>query len=165
MKDSIMKNKSVLAVDSQMDLLQTLEEEILSACPECRLDMATTFEDGRQLMLLLTYDLVISDIMNAPGCDLIDLAASRNFPVLVLSDNGSSDEALNQSNGMKIRAVLPKENLNEIVPTVEEVLKYECMPGWKRALEKLDSIANFFLKILLPKSLTSTPPPERQIFY
>ena len=151
MKDSIMKNKSVLAVDSQMDLLQTLEEEILSACPECRLDMATTFEDGCQLMLLLTYDLVISDIMNAPGCDLIDLAASRNFPVLVLSDNGSSDEALNQSNGMKIRAVLPKENLNEIVPTVEEVLKYECMPGWKRALEKLWHFLISFIPGYSPK--------------
>ena len=137
MKNSIMKNKSVLAVDSQMDLLQTLEEKILSACPECRLDMATTFEDGRQLMLLLTYDLVISDIMNAPGCDLIDLAARRNFPVLVLSDNGSSDEALNESNGLRIQATLPKEKLNEIVPTVEEVLKHEFVPSWKRALERL----------------------------
>ena len=54
MKDSIMKNKSVLAIDSQMDLLQTLEEKILSTCPECRLDMATTYR-GRASIDAFAY--------------------------------------------------------------------------------------------------------------
>lgn len=165
MKDSIMKNKSVLAVDSQMDLLQTLEEKILSACPGCRLDMATTFEDGRQLMLLLTYDLVISDIMNTPGCDLIDLAASRNFPILVLSDNGSSDEDLNKSNGLRIRAALPKAKLNEIVPTVEEVLKHECVPGWKRVLDNLWHFLISFGPGYSPKGSARSFPADEVIYY
>ena len=116
-------------------------------------------------MLLLTYDLVISDITNAPGCDLIDLAASRNFPVLVLSDNGSSDESLNQSNGLRIRAALPTEKLNEIVPTVEEVLKHEFVPGWKRALDKLWHFLISFGPGYSPKGSARSFPADEVIYY
>jgi len=160
-----MKNKNVLAVDSQMDVLQTLEEQILGACPGCRLDTATTFEDARQLMLMLTYDLVISDIMSYPGSRLVDLAMSRNFSVLVLSDNGSSDEALNQSNGMKIRAVVPKENLNEIVPIIKQVLRLECVPAWRGALDKLAGSSASLVSRLSLKNLDGVYRADKGIFY
>ena len=52
-----------------------------------------------------------------------------------------------------------------VVPRIVQVSKSECVPRVERILKKLDSIANLFLKILLPKSLNSTPPPDRQIFY
>ena len=51
------------------------------------------------------------------------------------------------------------------VPSIEQVSKPECVPRVEQVLKKLDSIANFLLKILLPKSLNSTPPRERKIFY
>ena len=52
-----------------------------------------------------------------------------------------------------------------VVPSIEQVSKSECVPRVERVLKKLDSIANFLLKILLPKNLITTPPPDRQIFY
>ncbi len=52
-----------------------------------------------------------------------------------------------------------------VVPNIEQVSESECVPRVERVLKKLDGIANFLLKILLPKSLNSTPPPYRQIFY
>ena len=52
-----------------------------------------------------------------------------------------------------------------VVPSIEQVSKSECVPRVECGLKKLDGIANFFLKLLLPKSLNSTPPPDRQIFY
>ena len=51
------------------------------------------------------------------------------------------------------------------MPSIGQVSKSECVPRVERVLKKLDGIANFFLKILLPKSLITTPPPDRQIFY
>ncbi len=51
------------------------------------------------------------------------------------------------------------------VPSIEQVSKPECVPRVEQVLKKLDSIANFLLKILLPKNLITTPPPDRQIFY
>jgi DNA-binding NarL/FixJ family response regulator len=126
MKDFTMKNKRFLAIDSQVGLLLTLEEEILSGFPECHLDMATTLEDGRQLMLMVTYDLVILDIMSSPGSNLLDLILSRKFPVLVLSDNVTSPEALSQFHGLRIKAFLHKKDLDNIVPTIEQVLTLGC---------------------------------------
>ena len=52
-----------------------------------------------------------------------------------------------------------------VVPNIEPVSKSECVPRVERVLKKLDGIATFILKISLPKSLISTPPPDRQIFY
>jgi len=52
-----------------------------------------------------------------------------------------------------------------VVPSIEQSSKSECVPKNERILKKLDGILGFFLKILLPKSLNSTPPPDRQIFY
>jgi hypothetical protein len=39
---------------------------------------------------------------------------------------------------MKARAFLPKEKLGEVVPFLEDVLKYEYLPGWKRLMKKLE---------------------------
>ncbi len=108
MEHSIMNNINELTVDSQVDRLPTLEEEILDVRQECGLD------------------------------------------------NPASPETLRHSGGFGDQAV---------VPNIEQVSKSECVPRVERVLKKLDSIANFFLKILLPKNLTSTPPPDRQIFY
>jgi hypothetical protein len=38
---------------------------------------------------------------------------------------------------MKAMAYLPKERLGEVVPFLEDVLKYEYLPGWKRLMERL----------------------------
>ena len=108
MEHSIMNNINELAVDSQMDLIPTLEEGILDVRQECGL-----------------Y-------------------------------NPASHETLRHSGGFGDQA---------IVPSVEQTSKSECVPMVERILKKLDDISNFFLKILLPKSLISTPPPDRQIFY
>lgn len=108
MEHSILNNINELTVDSQMDLIPTLEEGILDVRQECGL-----------------Y-------------------------------NPASHETLRHSGGFGDQAV---------VPSIGQVSKSECVPRVERVLNKLDGIANFILKILLPKSLTSTPPPGRQIFY
>ena len=108
MEQSIMNNINELAVDSQRDLIPTLEEEILDVRQECGL-----------------Y-------------------------------NPASHETLRYSGRFGDQAV---------VPSIKQVSKSECVPRVERILKKLESIANLFLKILLPKSLISTPPPDRQIFY
>ena len=165
MEHLFMNNKSLLAVDSQTDVLQTLEEQILGACPGCRLDTATTFEDGRDLMLSIMYDLVISDIIRAPGSNLVDVAVSRKFPVLVLSDNKISLEGLNRFDGLRIKAVLQKENLANIVPIIKQVLRLECVPAWRGALDKLVDSSASFVSRLSPKNLDGVYRADKGIFY
>lgn len=143
MKETLLKNKHLLAVDDEPDVLAVIEEEISDACPDCKLDKATSYEEAVELMISWTYDLVVLDIMGVRGFDLLDLAVNRKFPVAMLTAHALSPEALKRSIEMGAKAYLPKEKLGEIVPFLEDVLRYETMPGWKRLFEKLE---DFFSK-------------------
>jgi CheY-like chemotaxis protein len=137
MVESILNEKMILAVDDEPDVLAVLEEEILDAAPKCRFDKATTYQEAVERMMSFTYDVVILDIMGVRGFDLLELAVSRNFPVVMLTAHALTPEALKRSFEMKARAYLPKEKLGEIVPFLEDILKYEYLPGWKLLFEKL----------------------------
>ncbi len=138
MKESILNGKSILAVDDEPDVLDILEEEIRTACSKFTLDKATTFERASQMLASYTYDLVILDIMGVRGFDLLGRVVAKNIPVAMLTAHALTPEALKRSIEMGARAYLPKEKLGEIVPFLEDVLKYEYLPGWKRLLTKLE---------------------------
>jgi len=135
---SILNGKLILAVDDESDVLTVLEEEILGAAPECKLEKATTYEEAAKKLELQTYDVVILDIMGVRGFDILELAVKKNLRVAMLTAHALTPEALKRSFEMKARAYLPKEKLGEIVPFLEDVLKYEYLPGWKRLMKKLE---------------------------
>jgi len=137
MTESILNDKRILAVDDEPDVLATLEDEILEAAPKCKFEKATTYQEAAKKLESQNYDVVILDIMGVRGFDLLELAVSRNFRVAMLTAHALTPEALKRSFEMKARAYLPKEKLGEVVPFLEDVLKYEYLPGWKRLLEKL----------------------------
>jgi DNA-binding NtrC family response regulator len=137
MADSILNGKCILAVDDEPDVLAILEDEILAAAPKCKFEKAITYENAVKKLKSETYDVIILDIMGVRGFDLLALAVSRNFRVAMLTAHALTAEALKRSFEMKARAYLPKEKLGEVVPFLEDVLKYEYLPGWKRLLEKL----------------------------
>ena len=68
----------------------------------------------------------------------MDVAVSKGFRVVMLTAHALTSEALKRSFEMKARAYLPKEMLGEVVPFLEDFLKYEYLPGWKRLLKKLE---------------------------
>jgi DNA-binding NtrC family response regulator len=133
-----LNGKRILAVDDEADVLSTLEEEVLGAAPECKFEKATTYEEAAKKLESQTYDVVILDIMGVRGFDLLDLAVKKNLRVAMLTAHALTPEALEHSFKMKARAFLPKEMLGEIVPFLEDVLKYDYLPGWKRLMKKLE---------------------------
>ena len=52
-----------------------------------------------------------------------------------------------------------------IFPATEEVSETECELSRNSFLKKLDDFSTWGICKLLPKSLTSGPPPDRQIYY
>jgi len=139
MKQSILNGKRILAVDDEPDVLAVLEEEIGEACPNCRIDKATSYEEAMKKIESQDYDVVILDIMGVRGFDLLDAAVKRKLRVAMLTAHALSPEALKLSFDKKARAYLPKEKLGEIVPFLEDVLTYEYLPGWKRLMGRLKS--------------------------
>jgi DNA-binding NtrC family response regulator len=140
MKESILNGKRILAVDDESDVLSMLEEEILDACQDCHLEKATTYEEAWAKLKSGTYDVVILDIMGVRGFDLLDLAVKRNFRVAMLTAHALTPEALIRSMEMGARAYLPKETIGQIVPFLEDVLKYDYLPGWKHVLKRLQGV-------------------------
>ena len=137
MNNSILNGKKILAVDDEPDVLKVLEEEIADACPDSTFDKATTYEDAVQLLESKPYDVVILDIMGVRGFDLLVLAVKKNLKVAMLTANVLTAEALKKSIEMKARAYLPKEMLGEVVPFLEDMLKYDYESGWDRLMDKL----------------------------
>jgi len=144
MAESILNGKSLLAVDDESDVLDVLEEEILAVAPNCYFDKATEYQKAHELLSSLTYDLVILDIMGVRGFDLLDLAVNRPFPfpVVMLTADALNPQALRRFTEMGIRAYLPKEKLSEAVPLLEDVLRHEYLPFWRRIFEPLRGVFN-----------------------
>lgn len=47
MAESVLKNKTILAVDDEADVLTGLEEEMKEASPTCILDKTTTYREAK----------------------------------------------------------------------------------------------------------------------
>jgi len=144
MAGSLLNGKRILAVNDDPDLLAVLEEEILMAAPACYFDKATHYQMATELLVSLTYDLVILDIVFVRTFDLLNLAVNRclPFPVVMLTAHGLFPEALKPSVQMGVRAYLPKEKLREIIPSLEDVLKDQHLLEWKRLFGNLRKFFN-----------------------
>lgn len=138
---TLLKGKRILAVDDERDVLESLEEEILDACPDCVFEKAVSYEEALALMEVQTYDIIILDIMGVRGFDLLEKASEKGARVAMLTAHALTPEALRRSYELRARAFLPKDKLGEIVPFLEDILQYDFRTGWNRLFEKL---RNFF---------------------
>jgi len=137
MAKSTLDGKRVLVVDDEPDVLAILKEEILEVAPKCKFEMATTYQEAAKKIESQTYDVVLLDIMGVNGFDLLESAVKRNFRVVMLTAHALNVEALNRSFKMRAMAYLPKEELGNVVPFLEDVLKYGYLPSWKNLMKKL----------------------------
>lgn len=137
MRQSVLNGKRILVVDDEPDVLLTVEEEVRDAAPASTIEKAATYEAAAALLRSNHYDLVVLDLMGVRGFDLLEIAGERGFPVAILTAHGLSPETLKRSYQMKARAYLPKDELGQLVPYLEDVLEYDFDMGWKRLREKL----------------------------
>ena len=137
MSSSILDQKKILAVDDEQDVLNVLEDEITSSCSGCVFDKATSYDEAVNLLQSGNYDLIVLDIMGVRGFDLLQIAVKKNLRAVMLTAHALSPENLKRAYDMGARAYLPKQKLGEIVPFLEDALKYEFEPGWKRVYEAL----------------------------
>jgi len=135
MAAKLLKGKQILAVDDEPEVLDTIEEELLDhgALP----DQACSYEEAIQKISSLTYDLVILDIMGVRGFELLEHAVARKIPVVVLTAHALSPESLKQSIESGARAYLPKDQLGQLAPFLEDVLHLSYRSAWNSVLTRL----------------------------
>lgn len=132
---SALKDKVVLVVDDEPDVLETVEEEL----DMCLVHKATDYDTAIQYLLSYTYDIVILDIMGVNGFELLKTAVSRGFPAVMLTAHALSPESLKKSIKLGAVSFLPKEKISELPTFLEDVVLGEGKPVWEKLFDKLGS--------------------------
>jgi DNA-binding NtrC family response regulator len=135
----LLEGKKILIVDDEPDVLESLIE-LLSLC---KIDTASSFEEGRQMLEDQDYDMAVLDIMGVQGFDLLKIANSRGTPALMLTAYALTEESLKKSVEGGAAYFAPKEKMADIELFVADV--FEAMEKKKNPWEKmLDRLGGFY---------------------
>jgi len=113
----ILKGKKILAVDDEIDILDTLEEIL----EDCDVERATSFESAKELLENKIYDAAILDIMGVQGFDLLEIAIEKNIPALMLTAHGLNPDNLVGSIKLGAKSYIPKDRMHEIGIYLKEI--------------------------------------------
>ena len=129
-----LKDKIILAVDDEPDVLETIEEELDMVL----LHKATDYDTAIQYLLSYTYDVVILDIMGVNGFELLKTSVSREFPTVMLTAHALTPEALKKSMKLGALSFLPKEKISELRSFLEDIVTDKGASLWKKLFDRLD---------------------------
>ncbi|MFC1532628.1 response regulator [Thermodesulfobacteriota bacterium] len=115
----ILEGKRVLAVDDEEDILSTLIELL----DMCKIDSASSFEEGKSKLESETYDLAVLDIMGVEGFELLEIANKQKVPALMLTAHALSEESLKKSAEEGAAYYAPKDEISNIAVFATDVLE------------------------------------------
>jgi DNA-binding NtrC family response regulator len=131
--EDTLKDKVVLMVDDEPDVLEAVAEEL----DMCVLHKAQDYNTALQYLLSYTYDIVILDIMGVKGFQLLRNSVSRGFPTVMLTAHAVTPDALKRSIKLGAVSFLPKEKLSELHVFLEDVVLGKGKPVWQKLFERL----------------------------
>ena len=140
MTESVLKDKRILAVDDEEDILETIEDIL----DESVIDLARDYETASQKIKRTKYDLAILDIMGVNGLKLLEECVARGIPAVMLTAHAINPETLMESIRKGAISYLPKETLSELDDLLGELFGayQEGTPPWKLLFEKLGDYFN-----------------------
>jgi len=115
----LLKDRKILVVDDEPDILETVEELL----DMCSLDTAASFEEAIKLLSNNQYDLAILDIMGVRGYDILELARKKDIPALMLTAHALTAENLRESIQKGADSYIPKDFLANLANHVADVIK------------------------------------------
>ena len=122
-----LRGKTILAVDDEPDVLETLEELL----DMCEIHKAAGFEQALKKLNAHKYDIVILDIMGVNGFDLLKQTTDSGIPTVMLTSHAMDASSLMKSAKGGAVFYLPKEKVVEIEEVLVDVLKSGGGPIWK----------------------------------
>ncbi len=131
--ESPLKDKVVLVVDDEPDILETVEDQL----DMCLIHKATDYDTALQYLLSYTYDIVILDIMGVNGFELLKTSVSRGFPTVMLTAHALTPEALKQSIKLGAVTFLPKEKMSELEDFLIDIIQHGGQPSWITFFDRL----------------------------
>jgi DNA-binding NtrC family response regulator len=136
--DGPLKDKVILVVDDEPDVLEAVEEDL----DMCLVHKATTYDAALQYLLSYTYDVVILDIMGVNGFELLKIAVTKGYPTVMLTAHAVTPGALKKSIKLGAVSFLPKEKMSELRDFLEDVVTDQGKPIWLKLFDKLGTYFN-----------------------
>jgi CheY-like chemotaxis protein len=132
---TFLAGKSILAVDDEADILETIEDIL----EESNVDTARDYESASDKIRKKTYDLVILDIMGVNGLQLLEESVAKGFPTVMLTAHAINPETLMTSIRKGAISYIPKESLSNLDELLNDLLgAYERGEApWKLLFKKL----------------------------
>ena len=136
-ESNLLKDKKILVVDDEPDILQVLEE-LLSMCDVVK---ASTFDEAKALLESQDFDMAILDIMGVNGYTLLDIANRRKITAVMLTANALSPGNLVRSIKEGAASYIPKEEISDIADFLTDILEAQKQGKnpWGPWQEKLPS--------------------------
>jgi DNA-binding response OmpR family regulator len=137
---SFLSGKRILAVDDEIDILETIEDILDDAA----VDTAGDYDTASAKIRDNSYDLAILDIMGVNGLKLLEETVAKGIPTVMLTAHAVNPEALMESIQKGAISYLPKEKLAELDELLEVLLDAHLKgaPPWKLLFEKLGDFFN-----------------------
>ena len=131
----LLRGKKILVVDDEPDVLEALTELL----DMCKIDTASSFEEGKKRLESESYDIAILDIMGVDGFGLLKVANKEKIPALMLTAHGLSEENLKKSAEEGACYYAPKEKMHDIELFITDILEAieKNKSPWKKLFERL----------------------------
>jgi DNA-binding response OmpR family regulator len=138
---AIIGGKSVLIVDDEKDILETLVDLLYI----CKTDTASSFEEAKQMLDENHYDIAVLDIMGVRGYELLEIAKEKKIPALMLTANALSSDDLKRSAEEGAAYYAPKDEIVNVQKFIADILDAirKKKSTWERMFDRLD---NFYDK-------------------
>jgi DNA-binding response OmpR family regulator len=140
MSQDLLKGKTVLIVDDERDVLETLED-LLSMCEVMK---ASTFEEAKLALETQAVDIAVLDIMGVDGYKLLDIARNRKVIPVMLTAHALSPEHTISSYKRGAALYVPKDKMANIAEYLNDVLQAieTRKTTWWRWLDRFESYYN-----------------------
>ncbi len=115
---TLLEGKTVLIVDDEPDVLDTLEELL----GMCQLTRAGSFEEAKSKLETQSFDLAVLDIMGVDGFSLLDMAQEKGVLAVMLTAHALTPENTIRSYKMGAAYFIPKEKMTDIIDYLNDVL-------------------------------------------
>ena len=153
--DDLLKGKTILIVDDEPDVLDTLGE-LLSMCNVVK---AGTFEEAKRQLETRPFDVAVLDIMGVDGYKLLGIAAEKKVIAVMFTAYALGPEDVMISYRHGAAYFVPKDKMSEMPEILANILEarqkggntwvtfadwaepYYRMkfgPGWQRARAELE---------------------------
>ncbi len=117
--EKILSGKRILIVDDEEDILEFLTE-ILEVC---KIDRASTFEEGKKLLESHYYNAAVLDIMGVRGYELLEIANTRGIPALMLTAHALSQDNMKKSFKKGASYYVPKDEIGKVDVFLADIIQ------------------------------------------